>query len=126
MLKFRGFIFDDYTISDDGVWSQICKFCSNEKLSERLNDHGGGVCGVKGCNCNDSETDVDIYYVDFPIDCKRLRKDLLAISSNQISSELYLDGLNSDSVNELSDNELVKEYKRIYGAEEILEYLLED
>ena len=53
-------IFDDIVFDDIGCWSQICKDCLDKypQLQDQKNitieDHGSGICGVKGCGCEET------------------------------------------------------------------------
>ena len=79
MKDFKGITFDDYTTDEDGhIWSQICEHClrnhASKKISNYVDDHGGGVCGVKGCNNTDEDSEINVYYIDFE---KSLNKEIL-------------------------------------------------
>jgi hypothetical protein len=63
LYSFGGATFDDTTIDEDGnIWSQVCKKCINkyEFNNAYLEDHGDGICGVLGCDCEET------VYIDFP------------------------------------------------------------
>lgn len=67
VLKIRGLIFDEFTRNEDGsYWSQMCKDCQVKYkglLSDLYDDHGGGACGIEGCDTGDAD---DTSYIDFP------------------------------------------------------------
>ena len=61
--------FDDINTDDEGFqWSQVCPSCIKTlKINKSiLNDCGGGICGVKGCD-NDNTV-----YINF-----EFKKDLV-------------------------------------------------
>ena len=73
-INYNGIEFDDVVINpseyiDSGdrvieVWSQICGGCQDkysDKLVGLLDDHGSGICGIKGCG-NDDDS---VLYIDF-------------------------------------------------------------
>lgn len=68
--EYKGIIFDDVEVDEDGhYWSQICSDCIKKfNISKHLlDDHGHGICGVKGCKSeilNDDE--IETVYIDFP------------------------------------------------------------
>jgi hypothetical protein len=53
-------LFDDIVFDDIGAWSQICKDCLDKypQLKDQkditIEDHGSGICGVKGCECDET------------------------------------------------------------------------
>ena len=53
-------LFDDIVFDDIGCWSQICKDCLDKypQLQDQkditIEDHGSGICGVKGCGCDET------------------------------------------------------------------------
>ena len=53
-------LFDDIVFDDIGAWSQICKDCLDKypQLQDQkditIEDHGSGICGVKGCECDET------------------------------------------------------------------------
>tara|TARA_R100000353_G_C6477116_1_gene188117 strand:+ start:612 stop:953 length:342 start_codon:yes stop_codon:yes gene_type:complete len=53
-------LFDDIVFDDIGAWSQICKDCLDkypQLLDQKditIEDHGLGICGVKGCECDET------------------------------------------------------------------------
>lgn len=60
-LSLGPLIFDDFTRDSDGeVWTQACSQCQaaiKDKFGNELfDDHGSGICGVKGCNAEDKNT----------------------------------------------------------------------
>ena len=117
-IIFKGVKFDDYNISSDGVWSQICEKCADKHNSlpkEAFDNTGSGVCGVEGCSNTDENTDIEVFYIDFPIDLQKLK--------NSPKGSFYDEsGLTPEHLN--TEN-LIEEYVRIYGDEAILEFLKE-
>lgn len=69
MLKYKGIVFDDYTIGEYGVWSQVCDECARKHSMPRnlLDENGGGICGVKGC-WNEADNYIDFPYGEFEIE----------------------------------------------------------
>lgn len=61
VLKYKDIIFDDFTDGEYNLWSQVCESCRHKHNfpDEMLDEVGGGICGVEGCN---NEAD---YYIDF-------------------------------------------------------------
>jgi len=59
---FNGVEFDDSNKDEHGIWSQICGDCLKKHSIDKyhLDDHGSGICGVKGCQ-NDNES---VVYID--------------------------------------------------------------
>jgi len=67
IYEFKGIKFDDALEKydeDTNDWSSICQNCVNKHKNKIdkfiLDEGGGGICGVEGCN---NEAD---YYIDFP------------------------------------------------------------
>lgn len=123
ILKHKEILFDDFTINDDGsAWSQICKKCQDKLafLKRQLDDHGGGCCGILGCDEPDGEYTI---YVDFPeeefeileVNFKKLRQDLAGALNGE-------DGLRQEHLS-LEDYDLLDEYIRVYGPQAVAPYL---
>ena len=69
-LLYKGILFDDFTIDEDGVWAELCNPCAARYatlLADELDDGmtAPGVCGRAGCSNSDEESGHGHYYVDF-------------------------------------------------------------
>jgi hypothetical protein len=66
LLSCKGMVFDDWNVFEGKVWSQVCEsHAKNKCLDESwVDDNGSGICGVIGCECEDSTTYVDFHSED--------------------------------------------------------------